>query len=539
MRHSVFARPRHRFGECSDAVSRGKVLQGSLATGMSPLLSGARALANPAANGGRSVIVIGAGFAGLAAAYELKSAGYDVTILEARNRVGGRVLTFDNFVQGRIVAGGGELIGRNHPLWIADAKKFGLEFLPIPEPDTIMPFEIDGKTLSDKDAAHLWKEMDALSKVMESDANHVVEDELWKTHNALALDHRSVASWPLAQRAGTLAKRGLSAQLIANNGVALDKQSYLGQIAQVKGGGLDKYWSDTEAFHCSGGNQQLATGIVEAIGGEHVRLNSPARAISLDNDKVAVSCADDAVVNADDVIVAVPCSVWDTIQFRPSLPPQLTPQMGSNVKYPAALKSRFWQDEKLPASSLSDKDVQFTWEGTDGQTGGSSAVMVAFSVGPSSDAVRAIPADERGAPYLRMLSKRYENFSTAFSASRFMDWPATEWTKAGYSFPAPGQVTAMSPLMQQGLGGKIHFAGEHTCHKFVGYMEGALTSGTATCSAGRRRQELALHCRPSRSLTGKGSKCNRIGELPNCGTKRSNGLEWSPQRLKPASLRLR
>jgi monoamine oxidase len=69
----------------------------------------------PRVGRGRRVVVIGAGFAGLACAYELQSAGYKVTVLDSRNRVGGRVLSFSDVVTGRNVEGGGELIGSNHP----------------------------------------------------------------------------------------------------------------------------------------------------------------------------------------------------------------------------------------------------------------------------------------------------------------------------------------------------------------------------------------------------------------------------------------
>ena len=58
-----------------------------------------------------------------------------------------------------------------------------------------------------------------------------------------------------------------------------------------------------------------------------------------------------------------------------------------------------------------------------------------------------------------------------------MDWPSDPWVKASYSFPAPGEVTTLGPLLQQAAGGRIHLAGEHTCYAFVGYMEGALQSG--------------------------------------------------------------
>ena len=53
-----------------------------------------------------------------------------------------------------------------------------------------------------------------------------------------------------------------------------------------------------------------------------------------------------------------------------------------------------------------------------------------------------------------------------------MDWPATPWTLTGYRNPAPGEVTTVGPLLYAGIGDRLHFAGEHTCYKFVGYMEG-------------------------------------------------------------------
>ena len=59
-----------------------------------------------------------------------------------------------------------------------------------------------------------------------------------------------------------------------------------------------------------------------------------------------------------------------------------------------------------------------------------------------------------------------------------MDWPADTWVKASYSFPAPGQVTALGPTLRQGIG-RLQFAGEYTWYAFMGYMEGALSSGVA------------------------------------------------------------
>ena len=100
----------------------------------------------PQGSAGR-VVVIGAGFSGLAAAYELTRAGYDVTVVEARNRVGGRVISFSDIVPGKNVEGGGELIGSNHPAWVGYAKQFKLDFLDVGEEDLEFPIVLNGKRL--------------------------------------------------------------------------------------------------------------------------------------------------------------------------------------------------------------------------------------------------------------------------------------------------------------------------------------------------------------------------------------------------------
>jgi len=206
-------------------TTRRDFLHASLAAGSALLLSGPDAFAQPVKSTGRSVVIVGAGFAGLAAAYELLSAGYDVSIVEARGRVGGRVITFDNFIPGRYVEGGGEFIGRNQPTWMAYAQKFGLEFLDVTDSEEDSPIVIGGKLLSEKAAVSLWNEMDEASKLLDRDARAVIEDEPWRTPNAIALDSRTVGDWLKGIPASPNAKKGLGAQFIADNGVALDKQS--------------------------------------------------------------------------------------------------------------------------------------------------------------------------------------------------------------------------------------------------------------------------------------------------------------------------
>src|SRR5579863_102385 len=107
-----------RFGPPLDGMTRRELLQRSIAAGAGLLLSSSRGFSATRAAGKR-VIVVGAGFAGVTAAYELQSAGYDVTVVEARDRIGGRVHTLERFVKDKTVEAGGEMVGANHPTWAA------------------------------------------------------------------------------------------------------------------------------------------------------------------------------------------------------------------------------------------------------------------------------------------------------------------------------------------------------------------------------------------------------------------------------------
>jgi monoamine oxidase len=208
MRGSVYSRLRSRYGFKIDPVTRRDFLKSSLAAGAVLLLSGPQLFAQRARPTGKSIIVIGAGFAGLAAAYELLAAGYDVTVLEARDRVSGRVVTLKDFVPGRWVEGGGELIGSNHQTWAAYAAKFGLEFLDIPSIDVEGPVVIDGKLLSDGEMAALWEAMDDVLELFAEDADPVIEDRPWETPGADALDKMTIAAKILAADVPELAKEG-------------------------------------------------------------------------------------------------------------------------------------------------------------------------------------------------------------------------------------------------------------------------------------------------------------------------------------------
>jgi monoamine oxidase len=471
---NFFMSLQRKYGKPS-GITRREMLQRSLAAGAALLIS--ERVAGPLNAAAGRVVIVGAGFSGLAAAYELQKAGYDVTVVEARNRVGGRVLSFSDLVPGKMVEGGAELIGSNHPAWVAYAKQFKLDFLDVGEEDLEFPIVLEGKRVTAEQSEQLWEEMEKAFNTIVTDAAKVDADEPWRADGAEALDKRTLADWIGKLDASPLCKAALRTMMTADNGVVTEWQSYLANLAMVKGGGLEKYWSESEVYRCGGGNQQLARKFVAEIGAARVITRMPVRAIALTDRAARVTLGDGRALEAEHVLLTAPPTVWNKIAIDPVLPVSLAPQMGTNVKYLMALKSAVWRRTELAPEMLSDGPVSLTWHGTDAQKGAGEA-LVAFSGGPAADICREWTAAQRDKNYLAELGKVYRGIAGSFVRARFMDWPSDPWAKASYSFPAPGQVTTQGPTLREGIG-RLHFAGEYTSYAFMGYMEGALNSGAA------------------------------------------------------------
>jgi monoamine oxidase len=471
---NLYAQLQRKYGRPT-GITRREMLERSMAAAAGLLISDRFTLRAHAAAG--RVVVVGAGFSGLAAAHELSRAGYDVTVVEARNRVGGRVISFSDLVPGKNVEGGGELIGSNHPAWIGYAKQFKLEFLDVSEEDAEFPVVLKGKRLSADESEKLYEEMEKAFNTIVVDASKVDADEPWKAVNAEALDRRTLGAWIDGLNASPICREALQALMTADNGVVTEWQSYLGNLAMVKGGGLEKYWTESEVYRCKGGNQQLARRLVTAVGAERVLMRTPVRAIAVSDRGAKVTLANGKVLEADHVLLTAPPPVWNKIAIDPALPPGLVPQMGTNVKFLMALKAPFWRRAGLAPDLLSDGPISETWHSTDGQAGPGEA-MVGFSGGPAADQCREWTAVQRNENYLTEFQKVYRGVRANYVRSRFMDWPGDPWVKASYSFPAPGQVTTQGPIFRQGIG-RLHFAGEYSSYAFMGYMEGALNSGAA------------------------------------------------------------
>ena len=451
-----------------------------------------------------SVAIIGGGFAGLMAG-SLLAPSFKVTVFEARDRVGGRVWTQVNEHGNRAIENGGELIGYNHPTWLSLAKKYdlGLTILTTEEAFAALnldqPLSLGGKSLTDKQAERIYDEMKQAFRSIIADSRKMTNpNKPWTMPNAERFDAMSVADWIGRQRCSSRTKTAMAVEFANTNGAPVSQQSYLGLLSAVRGGAWhgkpDDYFTQSETMKCERGNQMLAEKLADEIGRDRVRTSTPITDVKIGDGFVDVTPSDEPAIKFDYVVLAVPPSLWagaapDDIRIDPPIPPQYRMSMGIAVKYLSELNSRFWFHNGLSPSG-SSKAIGVTWDGTDNQLQlqGQTVELSVFSGGPAAETAINFPSPvDRRSFYQAELEKLYPGYSgEVVGDPRFVCWPRDGWTKAGYSCPAPGEVTRIGPFLHRSYRKRLFFAGEHCCPAFYGYMEGALQSGAAAAAAIRK-----------------------------------------------------
>jgi monoamine oxidase len=458
-------------------INRRAFLAGAAAAGLLGNSSASRS-APPKPPNGKRVIVIGAGFAGLACAYELLHEGFHVDVLEARDRVGGRVLTFRDWIPGKNIEGGAELIGSNHVAWLQYATRFGLKYREMTDfPEDERPILLNGKLLSETEKRAVFEEADRVYTKLTGLACEVDAEKPWETRDGDKWDTQTLGAWVRANTADELTRTLIAAEISADNGVSIDSQSLLAMLIAIKGGGLENFWTETEVYRCWQGNDSLAKSFAQVIA-DHgsLHLKTPATSVTRKTNSMEVTDRSHKVWTADHVVLAIPPTTWGKIKFDPAAEiAAIKLQMGSNVKFLARLHRNVW----APASpyALTDAFISMTWDGTDNQPSGGDVCMVGFSGGKAADDAMANYRSSGAEKFITLLHDLYPRFPSREPLEhKFMNWPEDPWTLAGYSSARPGRIMAFSRTLYEGLD-RLQFAGEHTCYAFPGFMEGALQSG--------------------------------------------------------------
>lgn len=452
------------------------------------------------------VVIVGAGLAGLVAARRLVEAGVSILVLEARQRVGGRVLNED-IGDGKIVELGGQWIGPTQRRIAALASELGVGTFPTHDEGRHL-IEIVGKrtsytgAITDIRVGLLWNLAKIMSPLAMAEferararldrmARQVPLEEPWTAPRAIEWDSQTFASW-IRRNARTAAARRLLE--LTTEAVWAAEPSDLSLLHVLfythsgddfntlvrTGGGAQQ-----DRFH--GGSQRIALLIAAELGEKRLELGAPVRRIKQREGGVVVYAdapfgeRNGLVVQARRAIVAVPPTLTSRIAYDPSLPAmrdQLIQRMpqGTVVKTMAVYEQPFWREKGFSGQATSDigpAGIVFDNSPPDGVPG----VLLGFLEGRLARQWGARSADQRRdailAGHARLFGKE------AAQPDRFIErnWADEEWTRGCYGcLMTTGGWTEYGPALRRPVGA-LHWAGAETATVWSGYMDGAVQSG--------------------------------------------------------------
>ncbi|WP_411277326.1 flavin monoamine oxidase family protein [Gaiella sp.] len=379
--------------------------------------------------------MVGAGFAGLAAADALASAGVDVVVLEARDRVGGRVWSRE-LENGAVVEMGAEFILPGNNTLLSYVDRFGLELW--------------GKDMlyGDRDPrGGIGVEPGSMQRAI-AEIDEALQDIEPGRSAAELLD-----SLPLDPGAA----EAIRSRLEVSSAATAER------VEATALSGLAAHSADI-CPSIAGGNQRVALALAAELGSA-IHLSSPVDRISWNGDAVIVTAAG-SETPVDRVVLAVPASVLDGIEFDPPLPGSLRAAYAA-VGYGNAAKLFVPLAERPPPSAvLSVPERYWTWTATGAD--GVQPVVNAFA--GSAPALARLQVTEGPGTWLASLGQLRPDLALLPDDAVFKNWDADPWVRAAYSSERPS-TSAWAPA------GPFHACGEHTCDGNAALMDGALASG--------------------------------------------------------------
>jgi monoamine oxidase len=446
------------------------------------------------------VAVVGAGLAGLTAAYRLQQAGVYADVYEASTRIGGRCWTGrGEFADGQIYEHGGELIDSNHLQIKQLAQELGLTLDNLFQAETQGTDQLGyffGRAYT---FAQMTDDLKTIWQQIHSDISAASYPTLYSSYTLRGqqLDQMSLHEWIEKYVPGGHGS-SLGAMLdVAYNieyGAETTVQASLNMLyllGYAGPGQFRTFGKSNEKFHVHGGNDQIPT-ILAAKLGSQIRIGTPLEAIKRNGDGTYAltfangSAAFSTVV--DHVVLALPFSILRGLSFRNAGFDQVKTWainelgMGTNSKVHVQFKSRFWREQECTGETYADTGYQNTWEVSRAQSGASGILVwytggnpgVAVGSGTTQTQVRKnfLPWIE---PVLPGATAQWNGLATRDY------WTGYEWAEGSYSYWKVGQYTRFSGA-EKLRSNNCHFAGEHTSQDFQGYLQGGVETGERAAS---------------------------------------------------------
>ncbi|HET9675655.1 MAG TPA: NAD(P)/FAD-dependent oxidoreductase [Gaiellaceae bacterium] len=462
---------------------------GAATTAFGVLASRARAATPP----GR-VVVVGAGLAGLTAAYRLKQAGVVAEVHEASDRIGGRCWTLrDFFAEGQIGEHGGELIDQGHTALRQLVSEFGLKLdnLLSAENGTEQTNWFDGARYSYAQATNDLKTgWQKLHKDVSAASYPTLFD--LSTPRGRELDQMSIVDWINETFPGGIDSKIGQLLDVAYNieyGAESSEQSSLNLIYLLGyrgAGNLRIFGASNEKYHVVGGNDQVPARLAQRLAGQ-ITTGSELVAIRVTAagrwELTFRQGSGTKTITADRVVLALPFSIMRaSVNFSKAGWERLKEVaireqgMGTNSKLHVQFSKRFWSPQGFSGETYSDRGYQSTWEVTRAQPG-TSGILVDYTGGKIGASFGSGTAQSRAEQFLAQIEPVLPGATQAYNGKAFVDfWLSYPWAKGSYSYWKVGQYTKFAG-MEGRRQGTCHFAGEHTSIDFQGYLNGAVETG--------------------------------------------------------------
>ncbi len=431
------------------------------------------------------VIVAGAGLAGLVAARDLDRGGATVIVLEARDRVGGRLLNGE-LPGDEVIELGGQWIGPAQKRVGALADELGVGTFPtFDRGESIL--ELGGKTRRYSGTIPRLGPLVLLDIAqarlrLERLARRVPAEAPWTAPGADRLDARTLADW--LERGGMWTGAARAMLRVAARtiwGAEPEDMSLLHALAYIRSaGGLDPLFDvegGAQQNRIVGGSVRLTTELAERLG-ERVRLGTPLAALEWSADGVLARTADGDGLRAHRAIVAVPPPLRGSIDLSPAAPGDVAAQIpaGRLIKCAAVYPEPFWRGGGLSGEGLSDVGpVGLTFDAS--PPGGAPGVLLGFVGGAAARRWGEVDAAERRRAVLADLTRIFGPRASNPDAYLERDWGREAWSGGGPTFAVPpGGWTAAGEHLRRPLG-PVHWAGTETATRWAGFMDGAVSSG--------------------------------------------------------------
>ena len=441
------------------------------------------------------VAIVGAGMAGLNAAYQLKRQGITSTVFEASGRVGGRMFTLkDKFGPGITTDIGGEFVDSNHTDILRLVAELGLELYDLKK-DTLAnkTFWFEGRLLGEKDLREaimpytdrLLKDIHSLPEVI----SHATADSF------RALDQLSILDYLRSIGINGWLFHFLDMVLTREYGMESAQQSAINFLIMFEPPApaekdYELFGQDHEVYKIKGGSQHLSDKLYEQLK-DQVRLQH--RLLSIDPNRHGgyelhfESEGGPGTVHADHVILTLPFTILRSLRLNIAMPAEKRRCIdeigyGNSCKFIMGVNDKPWRKAGMQGYTFTDLSFGCGWDSSQSQSEKRGSFTV-FGGGRFADWVRQNKKEDLTRKFLPALDTIYKGSSTSYNGlnTKFC-WAGNPYSKAGYSSFKTGQWSTLAGWEGVPVG-QVYFAGEHVSREFQGYMNGAAQTGRVAAEA--------------------------------------------------------